>query len=539
MTTYLVRNIRLRLEQEPEAIKKAAAKKMGLREQDFSMQLYRESIDARKEPLTRQYQVLADTGERPRPDRRDRSDVVEWSAPILQPVPGAQPLSERPVVVGTGPCGLFAAYLLASHGYHPIVLERGRRVADRVRDVDAFWATGQLRPDSNVQFGEGGAGTFSDGKLTSRSKDPRVHLVLSTFHQFGAPEEILWQQYPHVGTDLLRGVVQSMRQAIIALGGEFRFETALLGLRCAPQAGSSRAKIEELLTTSGALPASPVILAIGHSARDTFRALHRDGVPMENKPFAMGFRIEHAQSLIERVQYGRYAGDSRLPRASYRLSAAQSLPAGFGDRGVYTFCMCPGGVVVNASSEPQRLCVNGMSYHARDGRNANSAVLATIGTNDLGSALFSGVTWQEEVERRAFQLGGQDYTAPVQSAADFLRGTPTSQIGSIEPTIRPAYRPADLSSLFPPSITHALRKALEQWDQRIPGFADENAVLTGVEARSSSPVRILRDTDFQSTGVEGLYPAGEGAGYAGGIVSSAIDGIKAACALIETYAQPS
>lgn len=538
MTTYLVRNIRLRLEQEPEAIKKATAKKIGLREQDFSMRLYRESIDARKEPLTRQYQVLVDTKEHPRLDRRNRSDVVEWTAPTLHPQSGTSPLRSRPVVVGTGPCGLFAAYLLAKHGYHPIVLERGRRVEDRIRDVDAFWSTGALRPESNVQFGEGGAGTFSDGKLTSRSKDPRVHLVLSTFHQFGAPEDILWQQYPHIGTDLLRRVIQAMRQTIIAFGGEFRFETALLGLRCAPQVGSSRAKIEELRTTSGSLPASPVILAIGHSARDTFRALHRDGIPMENKPFAMGFRIEHPQSLIERAQYGRYAEDSRLPRASYRLSAAQNISAARSDRGVYTFCMCPGGVVVNASSESQRLCVNGMSYHARDGRNANAAVLAAIGADDLEPVLFSGVAWQEDIERRAFELGGQCYTAPIQTAADFLRGTPTAQLGSVAPTIRPGYRPADLSPLFPPAITRALRNALEQWDRRIPGFADENAVLTGVEARSSSPIRILRGEDLQSVGVEELYPAGEGAGYAGGIVSSAIDGIKAACALIERYAQP-
>lgn len=559
---YLVRNVRLGLNAAPDALKSKVAKKIGIPPTAFTLSIYRESIDARKGTVQFNMHVIVETDASLRPKKSDAKDVVPYEEPTLDVELGSAPLIDRPVVVGLGPCGLFTALLLAKHGYRPIVLERGRDIESRTKDVDAFWSGGALLPNSNVQFGEGGAGAFSDGKLTSRSKDPRVHTVLKTFVDFGAPEEILYQQYPHIGTDILVDVVRNMRNEIIRLGGEVRFETQLKGFACAtktavdvenmdavanPMTASARTEKHAiphdsdahrttapryvLHTDKGDLMASAVVLAIGHSARDTFYALHDDGLKMENKPFAVGFRIEHPQSVIDENQYGADANSPKLPRASYRLT--YSAPQ---DRGVYTFCMCPGGYVVNASSEEGRLCVNGMSYHARGGTNANSAVITTLKPEDLGDALFSGIEFQRKLEESAFALGGGNYCAPVQRVEDFLKGIPTTALGFIQPSIQPGYKLTDLSDLYPTAITEAIRMALKSWDHRVHGFANPDAILTGVEARSSSPIRIVRDPQsLASISHPGIYPAGEGAGYAGGIVSSAVDGIKAALQIIEQY----
>lgn len=535
MKTYLVRNVKLGLDHGPNEIKTSLAKKLRLPQDAFTSRLYRESIDARKGSIQKNYQVLVDTDLRPSVSKKEQNDVVEWEEATFHPRPGTDPLEKPPIIVGSGPCGLFAAILLADYGYRPIVLERGQKVTTRQADVDRFWATGKLDPQSNVQFGEGGAGTFSDGKLTSRSKDPRLHHILSTFVRFGAPEEILWLQYPHIGTDILREVVSNMQDHIIKKGGQFLFGHQVKTIEWEDLAVGSR-QITKVITDKTTFNTSQVILSIGHSARDTFQDLRNLGIAMENKPFAMGFRIEHPQQMVENAQYGPYAYDQRLPRASYRLThQSKEIGADGKNRGVYTFCMCPGGYVVNASSEEDRLCVNGMSYHDRGGTNANSAVLTTLPVEGLAEDLFSGMNYQTEIEREAFRLGGGNYNAPVQRVKDFLEGRPSTKLGAIEPTIKPGYRLTDLSKLYPSSVTTALRESLLTWGRKISGFSQDDAILTGVEARSSSPIRILRDDNFESLTMKGLYPAGEGAGYAGGIVSSALDGLKIANELIEKH----
>lgn len=535
MKSYLIRNIKLDLDCSPEDVKEAIAKKVHLPKDSFTSRLYRESIDARKGNVQKNIQVLIDTAHKPSVGKREKNDLVVWEEASFHPKRGSEELSHPPLIIGSGPSGLFAAILLADYGYRPIVLERGQAVETRQAHVDEFWATGNLKQNSNVQFGEGGAGTFSDGKLTSRSKDSRLHHILTTFVRFGAHEDILWLQYPHIGTDILRTVVSNMRDHIISLGGQVLFDQQVKGLEWDYMNDGSR-RVRRVLTQSHTFEASQVILAIGHSARDSVLSLHEQAIAMENKPFAMGFRIEHPQLMVEHAQYGPYAYDDRLPRASYRLThLAKEIGADGRNRGVYTFCMCPGGYVVNASSEEGLLCVNGMSYHDRGGKNANSAVLTTLPLEELDNELFSGMTYQRKIEKEAFHLGGGNYHAPVQRLKDFLNGKTTNKLGSIEPSIQPGYQLADLSGIYPPSVTTALRESLLSWGRKIPGFAQDDALLTGVEARSSSPIRILRDDKYESITMKGLYPAGEGAGYAGGIVSSALDGLKIANHIIEKH----
>ena len=528
MKHYLVRNVKVPLPDTAEHWKERVAKKIGIPVSSFSMQLYRESIDARKEAF-RNLQFIVQTKHSPRPSKGAKNDVLPWEAPRFSVHPGEQKLHHPPVVIGSGPCGLFAAWLLAKYGYCPVVLERGEDVETRTRTVQNFWEKGILNTNSNVQFGEGGAGTFSDGKLTSRSKDPRVSLVLQTLVQYGAPEDILWRQYPHVGTDILRDVVCRIRRDILRMGGTFQFCTQ------ATDFSLHETGLQSITTNQGDIPCEVAVLAIGHSARDTFRLLDKKNIAMAPKNFAMGFRIEHPQFLIEKAQYKNYADSPLVPRASYQLTS--QIIQGSSKRGVYTFCMCPGGYVVNASSEEEKLCVNGMSYRARDGRNANSAVLTTVSAEEFGEELFGGLQFQEAVERKAFLLGASagDYHAPVQCVGDFLKNTPSAQLGSISPTIEPGYTLSDLSALYPKPMITAIQESLLFWEKKIPGFAKSDAVLTGVEARSSSPIRILRNESGQSISCSGLYPAGEGAGYAGGIVSAAIDGLNAAKHIIESY----
>ncbi|MBU4486374.1 MAG: NAD(P)/FAD-dependent oxidoreductase [Candidatus Delongbacteria bacterium] len=429
-------------------------------------------------------------------------------------------LTERPIVVGTGPCGLFAGLILAQMGFKPIIIERGKNVKDRSLDTFNFWKKGEFNPNSNVQFGEGGAGTFSDGKLNTQIKDPNHYgrKVLQELVKSGAPDEILYICKPHVGTFRLVKVVENIRNQIISLGGEIRFESKVIDILI------NENKIDSVILENGEIIKScHVIFAIGHSARDTFRMLFDRGVCMEAKPFSVGFRIEHSQELIDKGRLGKFAKDERLGAADYKLVHHCS-----NGRSVYSFCMCPGGRVVAATSENGCVVTNGMSQYTRDEQNANSAIVVGVEPKDYSDGVLGGMEFQEELEKNAYVLGGSDYSAPAQLVGDFLTGKTSGGQGSVRPSYQPGVKFTDLSGAMPEYIITAIREALPQFDKQIKGFAMNDAVLTGVETRTSSPVRIVRNDDYQSVNIEGLYPGGEGAGYAGGIISAAIDGIKIA-----------
>lgn len=434
-------------------------------------------------------------------------------------------LSERPVVVGLGPCGLFAALILAQMGFKPIVLERGKAVRERTKDTFGFWRKQPLNPESNVQFGEGGAGTFSDGKLYSQVKD-RKHYgrkVLKEFVEAGAPEEIMYVSKPHIGTFKLVAMVEKMREQIIALGGDIRFSTRVEKLNLAPDGDGHQLKGLHL-STGEYLATKHVVLAVGHSARDTFQALYDQGVYIEAKPFSVGFRIEHEQSMIDKCRFGDNAGNPILGAADYKL--VHHCKNG---RSVYSFCMCPGGTVVAAASEPGRVVTNGMSQYSRHERNANSAIVVGITPEqDYPGHPLAGIALQRKLEEMAFAAGGENYHAPAQLIGDFLAGKPSSELGEVQPSYTPGITLTDLSKVVPDYVTEAIREAIPAFDKQIKGFAKKDGMLTGVETRTSSPVCIKRDGSYQSINVKGLYPAGEGAGYAGGIWSAGIDGIRVA-----------
>jgi uncharacterized FAD-dependent dehydrogenase len=435
----------------------------------------------------------------------------------------SRPPALRPVVIGTGPCGIFAALILAQMGFCPLILERGTMVRQRTKDTWALWRRGVLSPESNVQYGEGGAGTFSDGKLYSQIKDPG-HLgrkVLEEFVKAGAPEEILTVAKPHIGTFRLVGMVETMRRTIEALGGEYRFGAKVEDIEIA--GGAVRAVV---LASGERIAASHVVLALGHSARDTFAMLHARGVFMEAKPFSIGVRIEHPQSMIDRHRYGAFAGHSLLGAADYKLVHH----AGNG-RSVYSFCMCPGGTVVAAASEPGRVVTNGMSQYSRNERNANAGIVVGITPADYPGGVLAGVEFQRRWEAAAYLAGGENYRAPGQLVGDFIAGRASTAFGEVIPSYKPGVTLTDLSSCLPDYAIAAIREALPAFARQIAGFARADAVLTGVETRTSSPVRITRGRDFCSLNVRGLYPAGEGAGYAGGILSAGVDGIKVAQAV--------
>ncbi|NTX28239.1 NAD(P)/FAD-dependent oxidoreductase [Burkholderia pyrrocinia] len=429
----------------------------------------------------------------------------------------------RPVVIGMGPCGLFAGLILAQMGFRPIILERGKAVRERTKDTFGLWRKSVLNPESNVQFGEGGAGTFSDGKLYSQIKDPNHYgrKVLDEFVKAGAPEDILYLSRPHIGTFRLVSMVEKMRASIHELGGEVRFETRVDDIEI------DQGKVRSLTLSNGeTLRCDHVVLAVGHSARDTFEMLHDRGVYIEAKPFSLGFRIEHPQGLIDRSRFGKFAGHKQLGAADYKVVHHCS-----NGRAVYSFCMCPGGTVVAATSEPGRVVTNGMSQYSRAERNANAGIVVGITPEDYPGGPLAGIAFQRKWEERAFELGGGDYRAPGQLVGDFIAGRPSTSLGSVEPSYKPGVNPTDLSTALPDYVIEAIREALPQIDKKIAGFAMHDAVLTGVETRTSSPIRIRRKDDYQSMNVEGLYPAGEGAGYAGGIYSAAIDGIEVAQAV--------
>jgi uncharacterized protein len=526
-----ITELSLPLDTDPQALRRAIVRRLQIKDSDLlDFSVFKRSYDARKKNSAILFVYVIDLQARDEPAilKAFAGDHNVRPAPDTDYHPvGHAPtnLSERPVIVGFGPCGLFAALLLAQMGFKPIVLERGRDVRRRTADTWALWRKNILTPESNVQFGEGGAGLFSDGKLYSQIKDPKFYgrKVMQEFVRAGAPEEIMYVSKPHIGTFRLTGVVAAMRAEIISLGGEVRFESRVIDLLI--EHGSLEAVV---LAGDETIRTHHVVLAPGHSSRDTFRMLQRRGVFIEPKPFSVGFRIEHPQSLIDRARLGKYAGHPELGAADYKL-----VHHAKNGRAVYSFCMCPGGTVVAATSEPRRVVTNGMSQYSRNERNANAGIVVGINPEqDFPGGPLAGVQLQERLESQAYELGGGDYCAPGQLVGDFIRRTASTALGGIEPSYKPGVRLGDLTHSLPDYAIEAIREALPAFGRQLRGFDRADAVLTGVETRTSSPVRITRNPDtLQSLNVRGLYPAGEGAGYAGGILSAGVDGIKVAEAL--------
>lgn len=516
-----VPEIKLSLAQSERQLPDVLSKTLGIRQEDIKgWSIYKKSIDARKkEMISFVYSIDFQVDNEDKVLKRlSRKGVTIAEGISFKYTKTAEKDSIRPIVVGTGPAGLFAGMVLSELGYKPILLERGKRVDERIKDVEVFWETGALNTESNVQFGEGGAGTFSDGKLTTLIKDPRCRKVLEYFVEAGAPEDILYVNKPHIGTDILRTVVSNLRERIISLGGEVRFQ----------------AKVTDLIIRDGAiagviingtdeLETDKVVLALGHSARDTFEMLYTSGISIQQKAFSIGVRIEHPQEMISRSQYGELYTHPRLGAADYKLSGHFD-----NGRSAYTFCMCPGGTVVAAASEEGMIVTNGMSERARDKINANAALLVNVTPQDFGSEHpLAGVEFQRCWERSAYEASGGSYAAPAQLVGDFLMDRPSKEYKGIEPSYKPGVVMTDLRKCLPSYVTETMKLAIIEFDKKLKGFARPDAIMTGVETRSSSPVKITRNEDLQ-TNIKGLYPVGEGAGYAGGIISAAVDGIRVA-----------
>jgi len=521
-----INNIKVPLETDISELKSIALKRLEKKESDcLSFKVLKQSIDARKKNISFVYSVLLELKSEKNIKSGGDVSLVE-NAERIKLSYGNEKLRNRPVVVGAGPAGLFCALTLSRNGYRPILIERGEAVDERTKSVRNFWETGKLNTNSNVQFGEGGAGTFSDGKLTTRINDAKINDVLSDFVKHGADKDILYKAKPHIGTDVLAEVVKNIRKEIIASGGEVRFNTRLKKIHT--QSG----KLSKITLSNGdELPCDILILAIGHSARDTYQMLFENGIDMIVKPFSVGIRIEHLRENIDKAMFGDFAGHPLLGAASYQLSYRN------GDDRCYSFCMCPGGVVVGASSEENTVVTNGMSYHARDERNSNAALCVNVDENDFGSNHpLSAIRFQQELEKAAYIAGGKNYHAPAQTVGDFLNGRKTSDFKKVSPSFTGGVTPSDLHDCLPEKVSRTLSDALPYFETKIKGYSAEDAVMTGTETRTSAPVRIIRNENFESTSLSGLYPCGEGAGYAGGIMSAAVDGINVAEKIIEKFA---
>ena len=533
-----INQMKLNIEHTSDDFERKILKTLCIKKEELQgFQIRKQSIDARKKPaLYYVYSVDVQVRDEAKVKKTVKNNQIQFQ---VKPdsyhfeVKGTKELTHRPVIIGTGPAGLFCGYMLAAHGYQPILLERGADVDQRTKDVEAFWENGQLNLSSNVQFGEGGAGTFSDGKLNTLVKDKsgRNHEVLRIFAEHGAPESITYESKPHIGTDVLSAVVKEMRKYICAHGGEVRFHSQVTDIQTHSDNGQKilrKLKIyDSQKEETYLLDTDLAVFAIGHSARDTFSMLYQHGLPMQPKAFAVGVRIEHPQEMINQDQYGKNYS-SFLPAAPYKLTA--NLDNG---RGVYTFCMCPGGYVVNASSEEHRLAVNGMSYSRRDSQNANTAVIVTVSPDDFGSDHpLAGVEFQRKLEEAAYLEGNGK--VPVQLFGDFCENRPSVQLGTVTPHIKGMYQLANVRNIFPEFIAESLTEGIQIFDHKLPGYARCDAVISGVESRTSSPVRLIRDQSLQSE-IRGIYPCGEGAGYAGGITSAAMDGIKAAEMIASVY----
>lgn len=522
--------IKLELEHTQEELINAICFKLSLQPEDIiGYTIFKRSYDARRSAMCWIYAVDVEVA--------NEGEILQnlFDSPHISPTPdmtykyvGQAPanLTERPLVVGFGPCGFFAALLLAQMGFKPIVLERGKEVRERTKDTWDLWRKKTLHPESNVQFGEGGAGTFSDGKLYSQARDPRYlgRKVIEEFLNAGAPEEIAYDNHPHIGTFRLVGMVEKIRARIIELGGEIRFEHKVSDVLIDENNGTR--KIRGVVLADGSeILSNHVVMALGHSARDTFQMLFERGVYVEAKPFSIGFRVEHPQSVIDLARLGKHAGHELLGAAEYRL-----VHHAKNGRSVYSFCMCPGGTVVAAASEPGLLVTNGMSQYSRNERNANSAIVVGITPEDFPSAHpLAGIELQRQLEANAFTLGGSDYTAPAQLIGDFMLDKPSTKLGSVVPSYQPGVKLGSLTEALPKYAIEAIREAIPEFNKKIRGFSMKEAIFTGVETRSSSPVRLKRDAEsYESINTQGFYPAGEGAGYAGGILSAGIDGIQVA-----------
>ena len=504
-------------------VKKYTANKIKIKKEEIlSLNINKKSIDARKkEDIHFVYEVDVTL--------KNESKILKIKNKDISITPkeiysfnnfGNKPLKHRPVVIGSGPAGLFCAYILAEHGYNPIIIERGERIEDRVKTVEKFWQTNELNKNSNVQFGEGGAGTFSDGKLNTLVKDKffRMKKVFETFVQMGAPAEIMYDSKPHIGTDLLRNIIINMRKKIISLGGEFRYNTTFTKFT------TKDSKIESIiLNDKEKLLTDVLVLAIGHSSRDTFKMLYNNKLKITPKPFAVGIRVQHSQDLINKSQYGNIT----LPPASYKLTYQTK-----DGRGVYTFCMCPGGFVVNASSEEKSIAINGMSNHKRDSKVSNSAIIVTVDPKDYGSHPLDGIKFQQKIEKKAYEIGSGKI--PVQLYKDFENNKTSKSVEKAIFKFKGNYEPANINEIYPDYINNAIKEAMINFDKKIPGFASDNILIAAPESRTSSPVRIERDENYEAN-IKGIYPAGEGAGYAGGITTSAMDGIKIAEAIMTLY----
>ena len=517
-----IRQIKLPINHNEEDIKIKVSKKLNIKPSDIKyFKINKKSIDARNE-INYIYEVDISLDNEKKILKKKLKDVIIPKDETYKfNITGTKNLKHKIVIVGSGPAGLFAGYMLALHNYKPIIIERGEEIDKRVKTVEKFWEEGILNPESNVQFGEGGAGTFSDGKLNTSVKDKenRAKKILELFVKNGAPEEILYINKPHIGTDLLRVIIKNIRNEIIKLGGTFKFNTCLKDIIIEDN------KVKQIKAGEEIIDVDTLILAVGHSSRDTFEMLLKKEVNIKPKPFAVGVRIQHPQKLIDKNQYGDLY--PTLPKASYKLTYKAS-----NGRGVYSFCMCPGGFVVNSSSEKNMLAINGMSNHERDEENANSALIVTVTPDDFGHNPLDGIKFQRNLEKITYKIG--DGKIPVQLFKDFKENKTTTKLGKINPIFKGDYTLSNLNEIFPPYISESLKEAINHFDKKINGFAEDDVILAAIESRTSSPVKIERDENFNAN-IEGIYPCGEGAGYAGGIMTAAMDGLKVAEAIAKIY----